>query len=168
MHILKIQTMIKYIAQYIHTYIHTLLFHIYFLFTFSFNFSFVSIKRFHPFIFFFTLLPFYTSINLPSGRGIGNFHVTVITWKLAPMVAFLLGPSPCWDWCSKLQLYWCCFSVIVYYWTLNIYIIAYMYIHIWIFSYDIHVRSLSYIVFDECVSNKIITQKIIVIGPCNL
>jgi hypothetical protein len=44
----------------------------------------------------------------------------------------------------------------------------YMYIYISIFSYDICVKSLSYIVFDYGVSNEIITQKIIVIGPCNL
>jgi hypothetical protein len=40
-----------------------------------------------------------------------------------------------------------------------------MYIYV---SYDIRVRSLSYIVFDYGMSDEMITQKIIVIGPCNL
>ena len=34
--------------------------------------------------------------------------------------------------------------------------------------YHIHLRALSCIVYDFGVSNRVITQKIIVIGPCNL
>jgi hypothetical protein len=65
--------------------------------------------------------------------------------------------------CIKLLLYK---LYNIEHWT-YIYLIAlhvYMCLNI---SYDIHVRSLSYIVFDQGLSNEIITQKIIVISPCN-
>jgi len=51
---------------------------------------------------------------------------------------------------------------------LDIYVIA---LHVYIclnISYDIYLRFISYIIFDYVVSNEIITQKIIVIGLCNL
>jgi hypothetical protein len=43
-----------------------------------------------------------------------------------------------------------------------------MYIYGWIFSYYKRVRFLSYILFYYGVSNEIITQTIIIIGPYNL
>ena len=52
--------------------------------------------------------------------------------------------------------------------TLGICITVYMYTSNYILSYHVHVRSLSYIVYDFGMSNEIITQKILVIDPCSL